>query len=121
MMLSTSRRAAVRAARRTTINKLSSSSLRTAAIATSNNCNQHLIKNHEQQQRAWFSSFNEPTTLFPAISSADEIGKDIDSTSKYDDAMLRSDVRTMVCLFYIFDVDGWWCVGYDISIQVYMF
>ena len=105
MMLSAaSRRAAVRAARRTTINKLSSSSLRTAAIATSNNCNQHLVKNNEQQQRAWFSSFNEPTTLFPAISSADEIGKDIDSTSN-DDAMLRSDVRTMVCLFYIFDVD----------------
>ena len=91
MMLSTSRRAAVRAARRSTINKSSSSSVRTAAV---NNCNQ-LLKNHEQQQSAWFSSFNEPTTLFPTISSADEIG---------DDAMLRSDVRTMVCLFCIFDV-----------------
>ena len=100
MMLSVaSRRAAVGAARRPS-NKLSSSSLRTAAIATNyDNCNQHQLKNHEQQQRAWFSSFNEPTTLFPAISSADETGKDIDSTSKFDDEMLRSDVRTMVCRF----------------------
>ena len=100
MMLSVaSRRAAVGAARRSS-KKLSSSSLRTAAIATNyDNCNKHLAKNHEQQQRAWFSSFNEPTTLFPAISSANETGKD-----KYDDAMLRSDVRTMVCRFYIFDV-----------------
>ena len=106
MMLSVaSRRAAVVGAARRSSNKLSSSSLRTAAIATNyDNCNQHLAKNHEQQQRAWFSSFNEPTTLFPAISSADETGKGIDSTSKYDDAMLRSDVRTMVCRFYIFDV-----------------
>lgn len=118
MMLSAaSRRAAIVGAARRSSNKLSSLILRAAA----NNCNQHLVKNNEQQQSAWFSSFNEPTTLFPTISSADEIGKDTDSTSKYDDAMLRSDVRTMVCLFCIFDVDGWWCVGYDISIQVYMF
>ena len=112
MMLSAaSRRAAIVGAARRSSNKLSSLILRTAAA---NNCNQHLVKNNEQQQSAWFSSFNEPTTLFPTISSADEIGLD-------DDAMLRSDVRTMVCLFCIFDVDGWWCVGYDISIQVYMF
>ena len=97
MMLSVaSRRAAVVGAARRSSNKLSSSSLRTAAIATNyDNCNQHQLKNHEQQQTAWFSSFNEPTTLFPAISSANETG---------DDAMLRSDVRTMVCRFYIFDV-----------------
>ena len=101
MMLSAaSRRAAVVGAARRSSNKLSSSSVRTAVIATNyDNCNQHLVKNNEQQQRVWFSSFNEPTTLFPTISSADEIGKDIDSTSKYDDAMLRSDVRTMVCRF----------------------
>jgi len=112
MMLSAaSRRAAIVGAARRSSNKLSSSSLRTAAIATSNNCNQHLVKNNEQQQRAWFSSFNEPTTLFPTISSADEMGKDKESTSKYDDVMLRSDVRTMVCLFYVLHVDGWWCVG----------
>ena len=110
MMLSAaSRRAAIVGAARRSSNKSSSSSVRTAAA--NNNCNQHLVKNNEQQQRAWFSSFNEPTTLFPTISSADEIGEDIDSTSKYDDVMLRSDVRTMVCLFYVFDVDGWWCVG----------
>jgi len=102
MMLSAaSRRAAIVGAARRSSNKLSSLSLRTAAA--NNNCNQHLLKNHEQQQSARFSSFNEPTTLFPTILSADEIGKDIDSTSK-DDAMLRSDVRTMVCLFEIFDV-----------------
>ena len=101
MMLSAaSRRAAIVGAARRSSNKLSSLILRAAA----NNCNQHLVKNNEQQQSAWFSSFNEPTTLFPTISSADEIGKDIDSTSKYDDAMLRSDVRTMVCLFYKYDV-----------------
>mmetsp|Transcript_22955 Transcript_22955/g.49667 ORF Transcript_22955/g.49667 Transcript_22955/m.49667 type:complete len:1032 (-) Transcript_22955:166-3261(-) len=57
---------------------------------------------HQQQQRAWLSSLNEPT-LFPAIVNSDDAvdnssssdGSPIANKNLYDDHMLRSDVRTM--------------------------
>merc|ERR1719203_1051624 len=50
---------------------------------------------HQQPQRAWLSSLNEPTLFPAAITNADDAIINSSKKNLYDDAMLRSDVRTM--------------------------
>eukprot|EP00578_Thalassiosira_sp_NH16_P026819 CAMPEP_0181095118 /NCGR_PEP_ID=MMETSP1071-20121207/10353_1 /TAXON_ID=35127 /ORGANISM="Thalassiosira sp., Strain NH16" /LENGTH=1026 /DNA_ID=CAMNT_0023177487 /DNA_START=142 /DNA_END=3222 /DNA_ORIENTATION=+ len=100
-----SRRAVAAASARTRHRIFASSSSSSLLSSRISNSNSHFIHHRQQhlQQRAWLtSSLNEPT-LFPsanADAAIDGSATVVSSADKnlYDDAMLRSDVRTMGAL-----------------------